>query len=327
MKFLESALPSAYRVARQALGKAAANCDEAWEVRPSAHYMMGGIRTDADGAAVAGDGAGDAAQGISGLFAAGQAMGGLFGANRLGSTSLTEGAVFGARAGRAAAATAKGAKITPGDKREDGAFAARIAETEQRFGQAGDQAAAMLKLDLQRESWINIGPVRTEERISRMDGILDDLEARLDRVAIPDYADWNQAFIEFVELRNLIATARAVAAAARERDGSLGGHVRLDKGQISAFSQPYSTVIGKDATAALQVRRVARPRTPLKQLVAYKLQDAKRKAQVKLLRALPSDMQDRQLEKKYIAIMGVAGAAPEIMPGGTDGAIAEATKA
>ncbi|MDA0662480.1 MAG: FAD-binding protein [Proteobacteria bacterium] len=323
MKFLASALPSAYRVARQALGKAAANCDEAWEVRPSAHYMMGGIRTNADGATVAGDGDGDAALGIAGLFAAGQAMGGLFGANRLGSTSLTEGAVFGARAGRAAAATAKAARNGAGND----AFTDHIAAVSRRFGQPGDQAAAVLKLELQRESWINIGPVRTAERISRMDDVLDGLEARLDRVAIPDYTDWNQAFIEFEELRNLVATARAVAAAARERDGSLGGHVRLDKAEISAFSQPYSTVIGRDADGVLQARRVARPRTPFKQLVSYKLQDAKRKAQVKFLRALPAGMQDRQLEKKYIAIMGVAGAAPEIMPGGTDGAIAETTRA
>ena len=58
MKFLESALPSAYKVARQALGKAAANCDEPWEVRPSAHYMMGGIRANADGTSVGGDGDG-----------------------------------------------------------------------------------------------------------------------------------------------------------------------------------------------------------------------------------------------------------------------------
>jgi succinate dehydrogenase/fumarate reductase flavoprotein subunit len=330
MKFLASALPSAYKVARQALGKAAANCDEAWEVRPSAHYMMGGIRTDADGAAVTGDAAGDTTNAISGLFAAGQAMGGLFGANRLGSTSLTEGAVFGARAGQAAAATARASRGNIGDD----AFADRIAETERRFGQRGDRAATTLKIELQRESWTNIGPVRTVERISRMDEVLNDLEGQLDKVAIPDYAEWNQAFIDFEELRNLLTTARAVAAASRERDGSIGGHVRLDCGEISAFSQPYSTVAGKSAESGWQVRfqvgfqvgRVTRPRTPLKQLIAYKIEDAKRKAQVKFLRALPAGMQDRKLEKKYISIMGPSGAAPEIMPGGTDGAIAEATK-
>jgi hypothetical protein len=61
--------------------------------------------------------------------------------------------------------------------------------------------------------------------------------------------------------------------------------------------------------------------------MSYKYQDAKRKAQVKFLRALPAGMQDAQLEKKYIAIMGTAGAAPEITPGGVDAAIGEGTKA
>lgn len=323
MKFVASALPSAYKVARQALGKAAGDCEIAWEVRPSAHYMMGGIRTDADGAAVAGDGAGDRSESISGLFAAGQAMGGLFGANRLGSTSLTEGAVFGGRAGRAAAENARTGNKHAGED----AFAAAIAAVSSRFGQKGDRAAATLKLELQRESWINIGPVRTAERIAKMNAVLDDLESRLENVAVPDYAEWNQAFIELEELRNLIATARAVSAASHERDGSIGGHVRLDCGEISAFSQPYSTVAGHSADGGWQVRRVARPRTPLKQLINYKIQENIRKAQVKYLRALPAKMQDRRLEKKYISIMGAAGAVPEIMPGGTEGAIAEATKA
>ena len=327
MKFVASALPSAYKVARQALGKAAANCDEAWEVRPSAHYMMGGIRTDADGASVAGEGDGDAAQGIAGLFAAGQAMGGLFGANRLGSTSLTEGAVFGARAGHAAADNASRTAVASSDGSVDGAFEGYIDRVEKRFGQQGDRAAATLKRALQSASWINIGPVRTAERIAHMETILDGLDAQLDRVAIPDYADWNQAFIEFEELRNLLATARAVAAASRERDGSLGGHVRLDKSEISAFSKPYSTVVRAAPDGAMQVHRVARPRTPLKRILSYKYQDAKRKAQVKFLRALPAGLQDAQLEKKYIAIMGSAGAAPEVIPGGIDAATGEGTKA
>ena len=336
MRFLASALPSAYKVARQALGRAAADCDEAWEVRPSAHYMMGGIRTDANGASVAGEGDGSTVGGIAGLFASGQAMGGLFGANRLGSTSLTEGAVFGARSGQAAAKLAREATAQiddgPEDGAEDGAFADSIAATRQRFGQSGKLAASALKRDLQRESWDNIGPVRTLERISCMDALLDGLEASLDDVVIPDYAEWNQAFIEFEELRNLVTTARAVAAASRERDGSIGGHVRLDCGEISAFSHPYSTVVSKPvvhkkAGDAWQVRRVMRPRTPVKQIAAYKVKENWRKAQVKFLRALPAGMQDRRLEKKYKAIMGDAGAAPEVTPGGVDAAIGEGTKA
>ncbi|MGI9414398.1 MAG: FAD-binding protein, partial [Hyphomicrobiales bacterium] len=323
MRFLETCLPSAYRNARQALGKAAAKCEEPWEVRPGAHYLMGGIRTDEHGASAGGDGNGDTDEGIAGLFAAGQAMGGVFGANRLGSTSLTEGAVFGARAGAAAAETAR----SNGVKTDDAVFAPHIEVVSGRFGQAGDEAAAKLRIDLQRESWNLIGPVRTAERLAKMDGLIEDWTARLERIAVPAYATWNQAFIELEELRNMLETARAVSAAARERDGSLGGHVRLDRGSISAFSQPYSTVVRRDAYGDFTVRRVERERTAFKRLIAYKLQENWRKAQIKLLRLMPPGMQDKNLEKRYRAIMGASGSAPEVTPGAVEGAIGEATKA
>ena len=322
-RFLETCLPSALRNARQALGKAAAKCEEPWEVRPAAHYMMGGIRVDANGASLSGDGDGDRANGITGLFAAGQAMGGVFGANRLGSTSLTEAAVFGNRAGRAAAENARGA-----DRRiDDDAFAATLQQTTIRFGQKGDLAAAALKLELQRECWDCIGPVRTADRLARMDQLIADWSDKLDRVAIPAYSTWNQAFIEYEELRNMIETAKAVATAAMERDGSVGGHVRLDCGAISPLSQPYSTVVRKDVGTGWSAQRASRQRTPLKRILAYKVMEHWRRAQAKVLRMLPADMQDKILEKRYRAIMGKTGTAQEVSPGGVEAAIGEATKA
>ncbi len=323
MKFLETCLPSAYRNARQALGKAAAKCDEPWEVRPGAHYHMGGIRTNEHGASVGGDGDGTTDKGIAGLFAAGQAMGGLFGANRLGSTSLTEGAVFGARAGKAAA---DAARSFTGNINE-APFAPMIDAVKARFGQTGAQAAAMLKLDLQRECWNSIGPLRTAEKLGAMDRMIEDWSAKLDDVAIPSYAVWNQAFVEFEELRNMLETAKLVSAAARERDGSLGGHVRLDCGETSAFSKPYSTLAARGEDGSVAVWRVARTATPLGRIISYKLQENWRKAQIKLLRILPAGIQDKKLEARYRAIMGASGSAPEIIPGGADGAIGEATKA
>ncbi len=323
MRFLQTCLPSAYNTARQALGKAAGKCEVEWEVRPGAHYQMGGIRTNEHGASAGGDGAGETAHGIAGLFAAGQAMGGVFGANRLGSTALTENAVFGARSGRAAAETAR----TTSHTANDDAFAPFIAETASRFGQKGDVAASALKLELQRESWTCIGPVRTADRLEKLAALLQDWRERLERVSIPAHTVWNQAFMEFEELRNMLETAEAVAAAAQNRDGSVGGHVRLDRGNISAFSTPYSTVVNRVPDGGYLVRRVARPRQPLKRLVSYKLQENWRKFQIKLLLMMPSGMQDKNLEKRYQAIMGASGAAPEVTPGGVDAAIGEATKA
>ncbi|MCP5083002.1 MAG: FAD-binding protein [Alphaproteobacteria bacterium] len=322
MKFLETCLPSAYRNARQALGKAAAKCDEPWEVRPGAHYHMGGIRTNEHGASVGGDGDGKTENGLAGLFAAGQAMGGVFGANRLGSTSLTEGAVFGARAGKAAADTAR---MSSGI--DDEPFGPMIDAVKARFGQSGTEAAATLKLDLQKECWTSIGPLRTADKLSQIDGMMDDWEARRGNVAIPSYAVWNQAFVEFEELRNMLETAKLVSAAARERDGSLGGHVRLDCGETSAFSKPYSTLVARGDDGSVAVWRVARTATPIGRIISYKIQENWRKVQVKLLRILPAGLQDKRLEARYRAIMGASGGAPEVIPGGPDGAIGEATKA
>lgn len=325
-RFGETCLPSSYNNARQALGKKAAKFEEPWEVRPGAHYHMGGIRADANGASAGGAGDGDAAHGIAGLFTAGGAMGGVFGANRLGSTSLTEGAVFGGRSGAAAAAHAR----QSGGRIRDDAFRAPIDRVGRRFGQKGALAAATLKLELQRQAWKNIGPVRTAEKLDRMDEAIAACTARLDEVAIPAYGMWNQSFIEFQELRNLLDCARAVAAAARERDGSLGGHVRFDRKTISPFSKPYSTVVRLNDDG-WQVARLERERTPTKRLIAYKVEETRRKMQLRWLRMLPRGVKDRKLLARYQAIMGKGAveevSAPAVPIGSTEAATGESTRA
>ncbi len=325
-RFGETCLPSSYNNARQALGKKAAKFEEPWEVRPGAHYHMGGIRADANGASAGGAGDGDAEHGIAGLFTAGGAMGGVFGANRLGSTSLTEGAVFGGRSGAAAASHARQAKGRIGDN----AFQPPIDRVNRRFGQKGTVAAATLKLELQKEAWKNIGPVRTAEKLDRMDEAVAECTARLDAVAIPAYGMWNQAFIEFQELRNLLDCARAVAAAARERDGSLGGHVRFDRKTISAFSKPYSTVVRLNGDG-WQVARLERQRTPMKRLISYKVEEARRKIQLRWLRMLPRGVKDRKLLARYRAIMGKGAVeeicAPAVPIGSAEAATGESTRA
>ena len=320
MRYLQTCLPAAYRNARQAFSKRVAKCEEPWEVRPSAHYHMGGLRADAEGASVSGEGDGERTLGIKGLFAAGQAMGGLFGANRLGSMSLTEVSVFGARAGRAAMKLAKSFRVMI----DDTAFIPLIETTCARFGQQGNVAATTLKQELQKQAWDAIGPARTGDGITSIGRLINSLTERLDSVVIPRYATWNQSFIEFEELRNLLETAKAVAAAAQERDSSLGGHVRLDRGETSVFSTPYSTVVRRDEEGGYIARRVVRPRTPLIKLVSYIGRENWRRLQSKWFRLLPASIKDKKLEARYQALMGTPeGAAPEIEPGSADAAIAE----
>ena len=322
MKYLQDSLPTAYINARQALGKEAAKVEVAWEVRPGAHYMMGGIRVNDDGASVGGDDEGSVKHGISGLFAAGQAMGGLFGANRLGSTSLTELAVFGSRAGVAAAKNSLNNSFKVNKK----LFESYIYEYSSLFGQKGSIASNILRDDIQKESWKKIGPVRTAKGIKEMEDKIKEIETKLNDISIPNYFIWNQAFMDFVELKNMICSAKLIGLAAKERNGSIGGHVRLDAKNISIFSRPYSTVVHKNNNTYL-VKKLNRTRTPLKNLIYYKILEKKRLLEARFLSMLPKNIKDKKLEKKYKDIMSASGKAPEIMPGGTEGAIGETTSA
>ena len=322
MKYLQDSLPTAYINARQALGKEAAKVEVAWEVRPGAHYMMGGIRVNHEGASVGGDDEGSVKYGINGLFAAGQAMGGLFGANRLGSTSLTELAVFGSRAGVAAAKNSLNNSFKVNKK----LFESYINEYSSLFGQKGSIASNILRDDIQKESWKKIGPVRTAKGIKEMEDKIKEIEAKLNNISIPNYFIWNQAFMDFVELKNMICSAKLIGLAAKERNGSIGGHVRLDAKNISIFSRPYSTVVHKNNNTYL-VKKLNRTRTPLKNLIYYKILEKKRLLEARFLSMLPKNIKDKKLEKKYKDIMSASGKAPEIMPGGTEGAIGETTSA
>ncbi len=322
MKYLQDSLPTAYINARQALGKEAAKVETAWEVRPGAHYMMGGIRVNDEGQSVGGDGEGSVNHGINGLYAAGQAMGGLFGANRLGSTSLTELAVFGNRSGIAAARNALNNKF----KLNKNVFDYHIKKYSSLFGQKGSISSNSLRDLLQKESWKNIGPVRTSKGIEVMDNLIKDIELKLNNVSIPNYLIWNQAFIDYIELNNMLFSAKLIGLAAKERNGSIGGHVRLDAKNISIFSKPYSTLVNKIENNYL-VKKLDRNRTPLKNLIYYKILEKKRLIEARILSALPKNMKDKKLEKKYKDIMSANGKAPEIMPGGEEGAIGETTSA
>ena len=320
MKYLQDSLPSAFINARQALGKEAAKVEIAWEVRPGAHYMMGGIRVNDEGESVGGDNEGSVKYGIKGLFAAGQAMGGLFGANRLGSTSLTELAVFGNRSGIAAARNAKNST----SEVNNNTFDPQIKEYTKLFGRKGSISSNSLKEKLQKESWKKIGPVRTAQGINDIDKVIKEIELKLINVSIPKYSIWNQAFLDYVELKNMICSAKLIGSAAKERNGSIGGHVRLDKKNISAFSKPYSTVVSKDKNS-YQVKRLDRDRTPIKNLIYYKFLEKKRLLEAKIFSMLPNSIKDKKLEKRYKSMMSANNKVPEIMPGGREGAIGETT--
>ncbi len=174
--------------------------DVPWEVAPTAHYHMGGVEADARGATD-----------VPGLYVAGQLLGGLHGANRLGSTSIPALVVFGRRAGRAAAA-APAPTARPGP-----------APPLRRASDAIPRLRA-----LQEAAWTGAGPARTAAGLAALREAARAERARLERDPPATPAAWDVGVLAWLELRSLATVAEAVATAGLARRASLGAHLRLD---------------------------------------------------------------------------------------------------
>ena len=319
MNFLKGSLPSAYNNVRQAMSKSEAQCEDLWEVRPSAHYMMGGIRVDENCRSIGGS-KGLKNDGILGLFAAGQAMGGLFGANRLGSTSLTEGAVFGQRAGKNAAHHARNISgMNPLNKK---LFMEKAKKVNSLIGQKGRLHASRIKLSVQKKCWENLGPIRDEARLNKTKLFISKTRKKLKNVKISNSTKWNQGLIEYLELENMIDTAELMAIAALERNGSLGGHVRADCPNISLFSKPYSTIV-RFVNNGVNVTRLPRQQTEFKKLIKFKFEEQKKFLGAKILRLMPMILKDRVLEKRYKKIMNIQKSSITVQPGSVEAAFGD----
>ncbi|MGB0123368.1 MAG: L-aspartate oxidase, partial [Silvibacterium sp.] len=161
-------------------------------VRPAAHYLMGGVRTDVDGRTS-----------LPRLYAAGEvACTGVHGANRLASNSLLEGLVFGARAASA--------------MRETGAVPVGRVEKAREFAASPAEDAAGLLKELQHRMWQNTGLLRTAAGLSAM---LQELE----RTGIAPAAERAS-----LELANLHTVAELIVLSALAREESRGAHYRND---------------------------------------------------------------------------------------------------
>lgn len=174
---------------------------EEWiPVSPSAHYMMGGVWTDLNGATT-----------LPGLFAAGEvACSGVHGANRLASNSLLEGLVFGMRAGVAAVAWAS--NQTPLDLTER--VSALRHEQRHRL-----EDAEKLRNSLRRTMWGQVGIIRSRESLIRATAQLSRW-ARLVSKPFATRAD--------LEVKNMVQVAHGLVESALWRENSVGAHFRSD---------------------------------------------------------------------------------------------------
>jgi succinate dehydrogenase flavoprotein subunit len=183
------------------------------EVAPIAHYHMGGITADARMATE-----------VPGLYAAGEAVGGANGANRLSGNAITEALVFGRRAGRSAAERAGRIAVQP--PREEAARSARDLITAE-GPDSGPNTAEMLET-LRAIMADDVGPLRDAARLRHALESIDDLTRALGDRPFGGRTTFDLSRLEWFDLRNMLLVARVVAASALAREESRGAHQRED---------------------------------------------------------------------------------------------------
>ena len=188
---------------------------EPMEVGPTCHYMMGGIRVDAETAQTA----------VPGLFAAGEAAAGLHGANRLGGNSLSDLLVFGRRAGLAAANHAKQVASPAMDPAQLERAEKEALEPFQRKN--GDNPYAIHR-DLQATMQNLVGIFRNRDDVQRALGALEKFRQRLARVSVEGSRLFNPGWHLALELKSMLTVSEAVARSALVREESRGAHSRID---------------------------------------------------------------------------------------------------
>ena len=188
-------------------------------VRPVVHYMMGGVSTDIDGATP-----------LAGLYAAGEtACVSINGANRLGSNSLPECLVFGARAGRAAAEYAAGAAATPPAVVAQAADEVRRLERDVLGRNARDDAVSAIRTEMQLVMEEAAGIYRDAQSMTDGAELLRKLQDRLESVGVVDTCrTFNTELVARLELANMLDVAECILAAGARREESRGAHQRTD---------------------------------------------------------------------------------------------------
>jgi succinate dehydrogenase / fumarate reductase flavoprotein subunit len=200
------------------------------EVGPTCHYVMGGVRVDAE----------TAASTVPGLYAAGEVAAGMHGANRLGGNSLSDLLVFGQRAGVASAAFAASTEAPRIDP-----AAVRRASEELRapFDRPPGEDPYRLHAELQAAMQSRVGIFRTSSDLEEALERIADLRRRWERVHVIGGRAYNPGWNLTFELGNMLDCAEAVARSALQRTESRGAHARLDyPGDDAAWGRQNSTV-------------------------------------------------------------------------------------
>jgi len=206
------------------------------EVGPTCHYMMGGIRVDAE----------TAQSNVPGLFAAGEAAAGLHGANRLGGNSLSDLLVFGRRAGLAAAEHAKKAETPNIDEAQIDEATREMLEP---FERSDGDSPYDLHRDLQETMQNCVGIFRSEEDLKRGLSEIQGLKDRAAKVHVDGSRLFNPGWHLVRDLKSMLTVSEAVALSALERKESRGAHSRIDFPQYDEQWSKLNNIISRDGEA------------------------------------------------------------------------------
>ena len=217
---------------------------QAIEVSPIAHYHMGGVRVNEEMATC-----------VPGLYAAGEAVGGASGANRLSGNAIPEALVFGETAGRHAARSAE--RLTRGAWTPEAALPhlERLAANggSRPAGDSGRNAGAALgelRADLANLMWDDVGVLRTGAGLSSALDRIRTLKVELEAIPLPREGPYDLARQDWFDLRGGLVTAESVALAALNRSESRGAHQREDHPETDP-AQARSQRVRLDAAGRL----------------------------------------------------------------------------
>jgi succinate dehydrogenase / fumarate reductase flavoprotein subunit len=200
------------------------------EVGPTCHYMMGGIRVDAE----------TAESTLPGLFAAGEAAAGLHGSNRLGGNSLSDLLVFGRRAGLAAAQHAKRSSVPSIDN-------AQIEQAEKEllapFSNSGGESPYSVHRDLQELMQNLVGIFRTDEDLRKALVELEKLKVRAAGVSVEGSRLFNPGWHLSFDLKAMLIVSEAVTQSALARTESRGAHSRIDYASLDPVWEKKNNII------------------------------------------------------------------------------------
>jgi|SwirhirootsSR3_FD_contig_81_1051336_length_7467_multi_3_in_0_out_0_3 succinate dehydrogenase / fumarate reductase flavoprotein subunit len=201
------------------------------EVGPTCHYIMGGVRVDAETAATC----------VPGLYAAGEVAGGMHGSNRLGGNSLSDLLVFGQRAGAAAAEYARRLLKIPDIDSQEVEVAAQYLVVP--FEQGGTENPYAVMQDIQQCMEDHAGIVRTKEELERGLVVLEGLKQRARHIKVSGSRHYNPGWHYAIDLRAMLVVCEAIIRSALNREESRGGHTRLDFPETEDALETVNTIV------------------------------------------------------------------------------------